>query len=142
MLLEQTVKALPRGRKKEQLFLNLRGEMIQLQNLAEPGSADMPGRGKLPVTRTAPCESKPSRWDCQRSSSPAVRSKPPHARPHLPSGVRITLPPPNNRSHSAVASVYQQRAMMVRFHEDAQVARLLAYMTGMVDQRYSRHTNQ
>jgi hypothetical protein len=35
MLLEQTVKALPRGRKKEQLFLNLRGEMIQLQNLAE-----------------------------------------------------------------------------------------------------------
>jgi hypothetical protein len=31
---------------------------------------------------------------------------------------------------------------MVSFHEDAQVARLLAYVTGMVNQRYSRQTNQ
>jgi hypothetical protein len=37
------------GGKKEQLFLNLRREMIQLQDLAEPSVAHMPGLGQLPI---------------------------------------------------------------------------------------------
>jgi hypothetical protein len=35
MAFEQTVRALAGGRQEEQLFLNLRREMIQLQDLAE-----------------------------------------------------------------------------------------------------------
>ena len=49
MFLEQTVKALAGGRQEEQLFLNLWREMIQLQDLAEPGPAHMPGLGQFPI---------------------------------------------------------------------------------------------
>src|SRR3954466_130954 len=49
MAFEQTVKALAGGRQEEQLFLNLRREMIQLQDLAEPRAAHMPGLGQFPM---------------------------------------------------------------------------------------------
>src|SRR4051812_21643328 len=49
MAFEQTVKALAGGRQEEQLFLNLRREMIQLQDLAEPRPAHLPGLGQFPT---------------------------------------------------------------------------------------------
>ncbi len=42
VLLEHAVETLARRRKEKQLFLNLRGEMSQLQDLAEPRPATCP----------------------------------------------------------------------------------------------------
>src|SRR4051812_32587950 len=49
MAFEQRIRTAPGGRKKEQLFLNLRREMIQLQDLAESGAAHLPGLGQFPT---------------------------------------------------------------------------------------------
>ncbi len=49
MLLDDTVQTGKRRWKEEQLFLNLRGELSQLQDLAEPRPAHLSGLGQFPV---------------------------------------------------------------------------------------------
>src|SRR5438270_6564355 len=47
--LEHTVRAFEGGRKKQQLFLNIRRQLGQLQDLAQPRPAHMPHLGQFPI---------------------------------------------------------------------------------------------
>jgi hypothetical protein len=56
------------GRKEEQLFLNLRRELVELQDLTEPGGASM----RRPLLSTENCLSPKKKGDSQGGLAPLV----------------------------------------------------------------------